>query len=211
MKANILLDDLPREVKVDGMWYPVNYGYRAHILIEMVMFSDRDDEQKLLDALNIFYRKNIPGNMEAAMEQLLLFHRCGAELKKRPDGKPVRTAGKNVRAYCFEQDAEMIYAAFRTQYRINLNQTADKDLHWWEFMAMFDSLSEELLISRVMYYRTADLKGLGKNQKAFLKKMRSIYALKKAESSMDHEAKLAKRNRDMKEYVRKRMDECRKE
>ena len=27
MKANILLDDLPREVKVDGMWYPVNYGY----------------------------------------------------------------------------------------------------------------------------------------------------------------------------------------
>lgn len=44
MKANILLDDLPREVKVDGMWYPVNYGYRAHILIEMVMFSDRDDE-----------------------------------------------------------------------------------------------------------------------------------------------------------------------
>ena len=55
MKANILLDDLPREVKVDGMWYPVNYGYRAHILIEMVMFSDRDDEQKLLDALNIFY------------------------------------------------------------------------------------------------------------------------------------------------------------
>lgn len=105
----------------------------------------------------------------------------------------------------------MIYAAFRTQYRINLNQTADKDLHWWEFMAMFDSLSEELLISRVMYYRTADLKGLGKNQKAFLKKMRSIYALKKAESSMDHEAKLAKRNRDMKEYVRKRMDECRKE
>ena len=78
-------------------------------------------------------------------------------------------------------------------------------------MAMFDSFGEDMKISRVMYYRTADMKGMGKNQKSFIKKMRSIYALKHAESDMDARAKLAKRNRDMKEYVRKRLEECQKE
>ena len=39
MKANILLDDLPREVKVDGMWYPVNYGY-----IEGIIAPDGEEQ-----------------------------------------------------------------------------------------------------------------------------------------------------------------------
>ena len=75
---------------------------------------------------------------------------------------------------------------------------------------MFESLSEDLLISRIMYYRTADLSGMGKNQKAFIKRMREQYAIKHETSNLDARAKLAKRNKDMKEYVRRRMEECRK-
>ena len=103
----------------------------------------------------------------------------------------------------------MIYAAFRAQYGINLNQTPDADLHWWEFKAMFESLREDLLISRVMYYRTANLSGMSKNEKAFIKKMRSVYAIRQPEVSMDARARLAARNNHMLEYVRSRT--CRKE
>lgn len=206
MNKNILIDHLPETVFVCGRKCPINWGYRACILIEICMFSDRSDEQKLLDALNIFYLDQIPADRQEAMDRLLWFFRCGKEPEKKNPGHGKKP--RQVRAYCFEQDAPMIYAAFRTQYGMNLNRTKNKELHWWEFMAMFESLSEDLLISRVMYYRTADLKGLGKNQRAFIKKMRGIYALKHAESSLDDKAKLAKRNADMKEYVRRRMEEC---
>lgn len=209
MNKNILIDHLPKTVSVDGKEYEIDWGYRANILIEICMFSDRSDEQKLLDALNIFFYNNIPPNMDEAMKKLLWFFRCGKLPEKTAAGTHKRN--KKLRAYCFDQDAPMIYAAFRSQYNINLNKTKDKELHWWEFMAMFESLSEDMLISRVMYYRTADLKGMGKNQKSFIKKMRSIYALKHEESNIDDRAKLAKRNADMKEYVRKRMEECGKE
>ena len=182
--------------------------------MEICIFSDRSDEQKLLDCLNIFYCRNIPADVDQAVEKMLWFHRCGRspdkpEDKKQPSGaqRPKRTG----RAYCFDKDAALIFAAFFSQYGINLNRTANKDLHWWEFMAMFDSLGEDLLISRVMYYRTADTEGMSKKQKAFIMRMRKLYSLSDASSDMDSKAKLAKRNADMLAYVRERMDACKKE
>ena len=76
---------------------------------------------------------------------------------------------------------------------------------------MFDSLGEDLLISRVMYYRTTDTEGMSKKQKAFIMRMRKLYSLSDASSDMDSKAKLAKRNADMLAYVRERMDACKKE
>lgn len=208
MTENILIDSLPDSVVLDGVRIPVNPGYRVHILIEICMFSDRDDEQKLLDALHLFYGMRIPSDIDAALEQLLWFHRCGVDPEEEKRGGH-GAYQKQLRAYCFEQDAGMIYAAFRAQYGINLNQTPDADLHWWEFKAMFESLREDLLISRVMYYRTANLSGMSKNEKAFIKKMRSVYAIRQPEVSMDARARLSARNNHMLEYVRSRT--CRKE
>lgn len=199
---NILIDELPKSVKVGERIYPINWGYRANMLIEIEMFSDRSDEQKLLDALNIFYFQNIPADMEEALNQLVWFFQCG---KVNRNGK---RQGKSQRSYDFETDSAYIYAAFRTQYNINLNATPNEQLHWWEFCAMFDSLNEELKISRIMYCRTADLEGMSKNQKNFIKKMRSIYAI--SGGNFDHKTRLAKRNADMLTYVRRRLDECRK-
>lgn len=213
-ECNILIDELPHSVVVNDCIYDVNWGYRANIIMEICIFSDRSDEQKLLDCLNIFYCRNIPADVDQAVEKMLWFHRCGRspdepEDKKQPSGaqRPKRTG----RAYCFDKDAALIFAAFFSQYGINLNRTANKDLHWWEFMAMFDSLGEDLLISRVMYYRTADTEGMSKKQKAFIMRMRKLHSLSDASSDMDSKAKLAKRNADMLAYVRERMDACKKE
>lgn len=207
MMANILLHRLPKSVQVSGSEYPVNWGYRANILIEIVMFStSRSDEQKLLDALNIFYLKNIPPDMEAAIKQMICFFHCGKEIKSE-NGVSFR---RQQRSYDFEMDAPLIYAAFRAQYGVNLNRTLNNELHWWEFSAMFDSLNENLKMSRIMYYRTADLEGMSKNQKKFIKKMRALYAIPSGDETLSDKARLAKRNADMKAYVRKRLLECEK-
>lgn len=211
MKFNIINKKLPESVKINDRIYPVAYGFKESVQIEIIMFSDISDEEKLVRSLNIFYLNNIPPDINQAMEQLLWFYNCGKEPQKKEQKKKGPQPQKQTkRAYCFEVDAGRIYAAFRSQYGINLNRTKSEDLHWWEFMALFESLSEDLLISRVMYYRTADLSGMGKNQKAFIKRMQKLYAIKHDTSNMDARAKLAKRNKDMKDYVRRRMEECRK-
>ena len=103
----------------------------------------------------------------------------------------------------------ILYAAFRQQYDINLRQTPNDSLHWWEFLAMFESLDENTRMAKVMYWRTCDTKGMGKEQKAFIKQMRNLYSLEEPQTTMDSRMRLAKRNAEMRAYVKKRMEECR--
>lgn len=203
MGCNIILRRLPESVTVGGVEYPVNWGYRAMILIELCMFdADRSDEQKILDALNNFYNKNIPPDPAEALEQLLWFYRGG---RKAAERKNKGTSGRQAkRCYCFQQDAPYIYAAFRAQYGIDLNDTKNYALHWWKFLAMFESLGEEQKICKIMYYRTASTSGCSKAQRRFLNEMKKLYALESPDQGMDDKMRLAKRNADMKAYVRKR-------
>ena len=73
---------------------------------------------------------------------------------------------------------------------------------------MFESLDDDLKICRVMYWRTTDTKGMSRKEAAFIRKMKKMFALKEAESNMDNKVKLAKRNADMKAYVKRRFLEC---
>ena len=206
MQWLVTFDILPESACIDGVEYPIGYGYRSMMAAEIEMFrKDVSDEQKILNALNLFFLNNIPPDMDKAVEYMLWFHRCG---EPQRTGKAARR--KTKRGYCFSNDAPLIYAAFRQQYGINLRETKSADLHWWEFSAMFESLDENTRMAKVMYWRTCDTKGMGKEQKSFIKRMRDLYALDEPDSTMDSRTKLAKRNADMKAYVRKRMEECRK-
>lgn len=207
--VNILLDRLPKSVNVGGIEYPVNWGYRAMVLIEICMFdSQRNEEQRTLDALNIFYQQNIPLDFSAALEQLLWFYRCGKTEEKAENNKNGAPVRQNKRSYCFNQDAPYIYAAFWTQYGIDLNNTKNYDLHWWKFHAMFESFGEELKISKIMYYRIASLTGLSKEKRKFLNEMKKHYALNEPGETVDGRLKLLRRNTAMKAYVRKRASEA---
>ena len=123
----ITFDRLPKTACIDGVEYPIGYGYRYMMAAEIEMFNPSiSDEQRLLNALNLFYLENIPPNIEKAVEFMLWFHRCGEEAKKGKGSK-----GKTKRGYCFRQDAPLIYAAFRQQYGIDLRKTKSDELHWW--------------------------------------------------------------------------------
>ena len=67
MIESIIFDKLPDRVLIHGVEYRINYGYRAIMAIEIEMFSDNNDEQKLLNALNIFYFQDIPSDWDEAI------------------------------------------------------------------------------------------------------------------------------------------------
>ena len=75
---------------------------------------------------------------------------------------------------------------------------------------MFNSLNEEHLLSKVMYWRTVNLKDVSKSEKKFVRAMKKRYAIKSEQIKVDSKLKLARRNAKMKEYVKKRIEECKK-
>lgn len=205
MKPLITFDNLPVMANIDGETYPINYGYRTMMAIEMEMFGKNNDEQKVLTALNLFYGEYIPRNRGKAIDYMLWFHRCGEDKKKSKKSG----ASKGKRGYCFAQDASLIYAAFRQQYQINLKNTLNAEMHWWEFCALFNSLSEETKMSKVIYWRTCNLNDVPKNKRSFIKNMKEAYAIKE-NGTMEGRINLAERNARLKAYVKMRMEECKK-
>lgn len=69
---------------------------------------------------------------------------------------------------------DLIYAAFRQQYNINL---LDAKLHWFEFKALFNALSDDTMIIRVIGYRTRDTSNLKGEEKSRAQRLEKYYRL----------------------------------
>lgn len=205
---NILIDPLPDHVMIDGAAWPINSSFFIGVQFELLM-QDREltDEERVGRALALYYPE-IPPNLGAAMERLLWFYSCGkdaAQVKAEAGGKTVKKSAKRTpKAYCFEQDAPLILAAFWAAYGLDLNEV--EGLHWWKFRALFAGLPAESEFCKVMGYRTADTTGLPKKQKQHYERLRKLHALK---NQMDVAAALtlAERNQNMKDYINKRFEE----
>lgn len=170
---NILIDELPSTVTVGGNLISINSDFRTSILFELMMQdSEMSNSEKLEATLELYYR-NTPSNLEEAINKAIWFYKCGKEDTKQ-------TANVNMnrqkQIYSYEYDAEYIYSAFLSQYRIDL-QDID-GLHWWKFKAMFQGLNESNEIVKIMGYRALDLSKIkDKEQKAHYRKLKNLYRL----------------------------------
>lgn len=204
MRANILVDRLPETVMIHGECYEIQTDFRTSILFELLMNdAGYSDNEKIVLALRLYFPEaEFHGiqDIGEAVDAALDFYACENPLKT---GMSTGVRGRI--NYSFEQDAEYIYAAFLSQYGIDLNEIPY--LHWWKFSAMFSGLGEEHRISKIMYYRDASTKGMPRKEKAFIEKMKKRYALKNT-VPVKHTVSLAKRNAAMKDYVRKRIREA---
>lgn len=202
---NYLVDELPCAVTVKGVEIPVNYGFRAFLVIDEIMHSDElGDAEKVFASLEIFYDENIPGDIQAATDTMVWFQRCGDAVKSKKEKR--RRAKSLARAVDYAIDSKYIYAAFLSQYNMDLNRMSNNDLHWWKFCALLECLGEEHRISKIMYWRTADTAGMSDKQKRFIKQMKELYALDDPVRT-DTKIKLSERNRKMREYVQQRTGE----
>jgi len=145
--ASILTSAFPTSLTVDGEDYPINWGHRdcLDIMVELEKGDLTPLEQTVFVVQKLFVE--IPDDFVQAVEQALWFLHGGKPLEEavgRAD--PIRT-------YSYEQDAELIYAAFSTRHGIDL---ATANLHWWRFRALFSDLRDttfsELCSMRKRYY-----------------------------------------------------------
>lgn len=168
-----LYEPLPVSVTVSGRHYPINTSFRVWLQAEKIMQQgDISQAQRVGLLLQACCKDPAKCCTVEHVDALLRFYRCGRD----PEADP-GPSGRIV--YDFEQDADYIYAAFMQAYGIDLTRT---DLHWWQFRALFASLPESCVISRIMGYRAADLKDMSKGQKKFYQRMKKVYALKPADT-----------------------------
>ena len=174
---NILLDYLPTFFLIEGEKYEFNYDFRTSILFCLLMQDESlTDEEKILQGLQLYYPK-IPNNTEEAYKNILYFYSRGKEDNietKVKQGKRIFNRNNN-RAFDFEVDSDLIFTAFMTQYNINLNR---ENLHWWEFMALFNSLNDTNEIVKIMNYRTIDINSIeDKKERKTYKQLQDYYSL----------------------------------
>lgn len=180
---NILIDELPTKVEIEGTKYEINSDFRTSILFELLMQDyEVNDQDKIIRALELYYPV-LPSNVDLAIEKILWFYRCGKDIKtSKGNGK-----GKSVTSiYNFNYDDDYIYAAFLDQYRVDLQDI--EYLHWWKFKAMFKALKEDNEIVKIMSYRAMDLSKIkDKEQNKFYQEMKKLYEIP---ISKDEEQKL---------------------
>lgn len=202
---NILIDRLPNTVTINGVEYKINSDFRTSLLFDMLIKRrDLSDDEKIICTLNLYFPV-LPLDTTEAINAIIWFFHAGKEKEKSMhSGKPANEV------YSFEQDASYIYADFLAEYRINLQRIEDTDvLHWWEFLALFESLSENSKMSKIIYYRTVDTSGIPKKQRQSINEMKKLYKINTGKN-VTEELKLAKRNADIIAYARKRMEDIEK-
>lgn len=168
-----ILKEFPVSVYIAGEEYKINSDFRAGLKFELLMQDvNIDDEEKLIKALELYYEK-CPSykNMDEAIEKMLWFYLCGNEIKNTSNHN---SRGEEI--YSFEHDCDYIYAAFMSQYKIDLYSI--DYLHWWKYKALFKGLTEDNEIVKIMGYRSMDLSKIkDKEQKEHYKKLKKMYAL----------------------------------
>lgn len=183
---SILTKPLPETVRVDGKEYGINTDFRRWLEFEKISIDGAMSEQdRIVRMLQLGYRYELPSNIGLALQALIDFYKGGHDTVKTYQ----KGEGNKKRAYDFEYDAPYIYAAFLAQYQIDL-QTAT--LHWWQFRALFQALSEDNQIVKIMEYRSMDLSKIkDKEQKARYRKMQQIYALPRPKAMQQELDKMA--------------------
>ncbi len=141
-----LYERYPTEVSIDGNHYPIKTDFREWIKFYDLATKDMDDKQRVLVMFDL-YEKNIPADMNAAMEALCWFFTGGDKVK--PSGK------RQPLVYDFETDMDYFVSGFRENYGISL--MAINYMHWWEFLALFRGMNSDTELKQRMQLRSIDL------------------------------------------------------
>ena len=135
------MDKLPTEYK----GFPIDSDFRVGIQMFQAL-NDKElmEKERVAVALNLLFldKENIP-DLETAIEGINYF--LSGWMTDRIEKKK-----HDIKVTDYDIDQWRIYAAFRSQYGINLNI---ENLHFWEFMALLTTL-DECAYTRVIDIRT---------------------------------------------------------
>ena len=152
-------EGLPNVVMIDGSPYSIYTDFRVwmHFEIEVSKLA----HGKTMDVSYLF-KNDKPERCN--LEDLMVFSRPLNVL-------PKISKHSDVIALDYEIDADYIYAAFMSQYGIDLCEI--KELHWHKFLALVKGLKNEVICD-IMQYRCYEPQDDKKDIYAELKMMWSI-------------------------------------
>ncbi|EOU1754599.1 bacteriophage Gp15 family protein [Clostridium perfringens] len=189
MFNNLLIDRMPTKVKIGKNFYEINSDFRFSVLFELLMQDEEiEDEVKIHQALKLYFPKIPPLKyIEESINAIMWFYGCGNEESSNQYNKKSYSSDLE-QAYSFKYDNKYIFDAFLSQYKIDLQEV--EYLHWWKFRALFEGLTEENTIIKIMNYRTMDLNKIeDKNERAFYKEKKEFFKLPKKINKADEEYK----------------------
>ena len=153
---NILTEQLPTAVEIDGAIYEINTDFRICLNI-ILAFEDLEltNFEKQMVMLELLY-KEMPDNLQEACRLAVKFLNCG-------ENQQIESGNDDAigRLYSFEQDAKYIYSAIKQSHGLDLEEL--DYLHWWKFSYMFLDLKENCFFNRLICLRRQ--KKLGKMTK----------------------------------------------
>ena len=133
------------------------------------------DLEKIQTALQLYFPGVVfdPDVLDEAISKMVWFYRCGAPVPRESGGGGEISESR--RAYDYDYDADLIYAAFMQNYGIDLYDT--EYLHWWKFRALFKGL-KDTRINDIMGVRQTDITdNMSEERKDSIMTMQEIYEL----------------------------------
>lgn len=127
---------LPKSLIIDDVEYPIRTDFRFWLALP-----------ELEDLSVLFLGKN-PSFMryfsQSAIEKIVEFYHCGKEVEQNESG---------VNVLDFKIDENLIYAAFKQAYNMDLYDLETDELHWYKFKALLDGLPPNTALYRVIEIR----------------------------------------------------------
>lgn len=138
---NILIEQMPTAIEIDGHDYEINSDFRTCLRI-ILAFEDPELAmiEKQIILLDNLYKER-PENIKEAFEKGIRFLNGGEE--SHAEESPMRL-------YSFDKDANYIMAAFQQTHGIDLEKA---EMHWWKFLALFMDLGSETTFSSIVGLR----------------------------------------------------------
>lgn len=188
---NILFDEMPEAVTVNGIIFELNTDFRIWLKVgrlfkkiekakdddkndifveicELVVYKYPDDGyvigDELLYGLMDFYKGFPDAENEHARKK-----KASDKDKQKPPKPP---------SFDFEFDSKYIYCSFVSFYGIRLQEV--EYMHWWEFLTLFEGLmmSDQTSVNFVVGARQQEIKGkMPKEEKERLKRLKEQFAL----------------------------------
>lgn len=183
----------PAALSIGGKLYPIDTDFRVWITFQKELSAKAADSKKAERLCAFMEHMGLPPCKES-LDAMLAFYEAESQEKHIADSK------NRAMSFDFEKDSEFIFSAFLGAYNIDLETAL---LHWWKFKALFKSLPDNCQFSRIMQYRTVDLKDVPKNQRRFYQEQKARYSL--GESTPHRTEK------DMRDYVKRRFEEAQKQ
>lgn len=178
-------------ITIDNKEYPINLSFnRVLANIELSQNEKISDEVKvkyyLMNYLKLT-KKELDGMGWDYLQQREIYLAITMKLFSGEISATSKNTTENddKSVYSFSEDADFIFSSFLKDYKINLIEERDK-LHWYEFKALFNSLSQDTKMIEVI--RIRQWKKSEHDTKEYVEnmlKLQKIYALKQSQQEFE--------------------------